>query len=97
MSLSASLSRPLAVSSCSAFSLSFVGILYVQSSTRIGSTKAIDEHGRPLDRNHPKVIRARLWGVATSSLLSVAGVGALLRYTGQLSSQVRFLGCTGLM
>ena len=43
-----------------------------------------------MDRNHPRVIKRRLWSVAGSSVASVVGVWALARYCGNIPASVRY-------
>ena len=96
-----SLARPMAVAASLAFTGSYVGVvrlrtrpalttqLYIFSASRVGSKRAVDEYGRPMDRNHPKVVRRRLWSVAGSSVASVVGVWALARYSNVIPASVR--------
>ncbi|EPQ25776.1 uncharacterized protein PFL1_06643 [Pseudozyma flocculosa PF-1] len=76
------LSSSMAVGACSAFTLSYVGGLYLFKSTRVGSAGAKDADGRPLSKDDPAVIRARLKVASWSSAISLVGTAALLRYRG---------------
>ncbi|PWN49081.1 hypothetical protein IE53DRAFT_346440 [Violaceomyces palustris] len=72
------LSAPVSVLACGLFTLSYVGGLYLSSSTRIGTSNATDDQGRPLSKDHPKVIRARLKVACSSTLFTTLATGALL-------------------
>lgn len=72
------LSTGFAVGACTLFTASYVGGLYVSPTTRIGSTKAKDEKGNPLDRNHPKVIKARMVVASLSTVVSLVSTGVVL-------------------
>jgi len=80
------LSTPLAIASCTGFTATYVGILYCFKATRVGSG-ARDENGFPLTRDHPRVIKTRLFGVGLSTLTCMAGVWSLARRIGIISSQ----------
>lgn len=72
----------------SLFTLSYVGGLYLSTSTRVGSATARDELGRALDKDHPRVVRNRLKVVGWSTVASCAGVGILLGRKGAFNGQV---------
>ena len=76
----ATLTRPLTVLTCSLYTATFVGSLYLFKATRVGSG-AVDDKGNLLTRDHPQVLKARLYGVSVSSIASVAGFCGLLYYS----------------
>jgi prenyl protein peptidase len=76
------LTRPETVLVCGVLTSTYVGSLYILKTTRVARRG-------PLARNHPKVIKARLWSVGLSSLTSVAGVWAIARWKGLFRTDVR--------
>jgi len=88
------LSRSLTILSCVFFTSSYVGSLYIFRATRVGQGN-VDEHGRLLTRDHPKVIKARIAGVMASSVVSVVGVYFLVRSSlyGQSKVHIWSLNC----
>ncbi|KAH9445203.1 hypothetical protein Pst134EA_031688 [Puccinia striiformis f. sp. tritici] len=61
---------------------SYVGVLYLFSSTRTRPLE-IDQKGRRLDRLNPDILKARLWAVSASSLFSLFLVGLLVRISSE--------------
>jgi hypothetical protein len=75
------LARSQTVLVCGVLTSTYVGSLYIFKRTRVARG--------PLTRNHPKVIKARLWSVGISSLASVTAVWALARWKGLFRTNVR--------
>ncbi|KAI7954988.1 hypothetical protein MJO28_005388 [Puccinia striiformis f. sp. tritici] len=61
---------------------SYVGVLYLFSSTRTRPLE-IDQKGRRLDRLNPDILKARLWAVSASSVFSLFLVGLLVRMSSE--------------
>lgn len=68
----------LATLSCLLFTSSYVGCLYLVPDARSRPHLRDEKDGRQLDRQHPRVIKARLKGTGMVSVLSVVGVGGLI-------------------
>ncbi|PWY98637.1 Abi-domain-containing protein [Testicularia cyperi] len=95
MSLITSLSSPaagppllspgFAVGACALFTTSYVGLLYLSPATRVG--RADDADGKALERDHPKVIRARITISSISAALSLLTTGLVLWYKGVVPNQ----------
>ncbi|KAI9621424.1 hypothetical protein H4Q26_015725 [Puccinia striiformis f. sp. tritici PST-130] len=76
------ITREVAHSSLSLAACSYVGVLYLFSSTRTRPLE-IDQKGRRLDRLNPDILKARLWAVSASSLFSLFLVGLLVRISSE--------------
>lgn len=69
------LSVGFAVGACTLFTVSYVGSLYLTAAGRVTDTK--DENGEVLDRDHPKVIRARIKTASLATAVTVVATGAI--------------------
>ncbi|SNX87971.1 related to CAAX prenyl protease 2 [Melanopsichium pennsylvanicum] len=67
------LSQPIAIASCTLFTVSYVSSLYLHPAGRITATK--DDDGNVIDRDHPTVIRARIITASLATAVTIAATG----------------------